>query len=144
LSQYLYNLQDTIPGDTVAEEWRNLVSQQARALDLMLRSLRTNLDTLQRRSELPAQRKVAQLEALARATATSLTTLAQQLIGVEQKLAGISRQGADKKALPREQAVLVPTLEQVINVLHANLIAARYALTSMFQESNSGQTQTSE
>jgi chromosome segregation ATPase len=144
LSQYLYNLQDTIPGDTVTEEWRNLVSQQARALDLMLRSLRTNLDALQGRAEPPAQRKVAQLEALARATTTSLATLAQQLIGVEQKLAGITRQGAEKKALPPEQEVLVPTLEQVVNVLHANIIAARSALTSMLQECNSGQTQASE
>jgi hypothetical protein len=140
----LYNLQDTISGDTIAEEWRNLVTQQARALDLMLRSLQTNLAALQGRAELPAQHKVAQLEALARATTASLTMLARQLIAVEQQLASLTAQGATQKALPPEQAVLGHTLEQVVNVLHANLIAARQALMSMFQAVNHGRTQASE
>lgn len=144
LSQHVYHLQDTIPGDAIAEKWQNLVAQQARVLDLMLRSLRTNLDTLRSRTDLSTQSKIAQLEALASATTQGLANLAQQLVGIEQKLAAITKHHVTLQALPPEQGALVYTLEQVISILHANLTAARHALLHMFQASNTGGKSVSE
>jgi hypothetical protein len=144
LSHYQYPLQDTLPGDTIAEEWRHLVTEQARALDLMLRSLRINLDTVRSRTELATPQKVAQLEALAGTASKGLTALAQQLVVVEQKLARLVGHDPDANRLPPEQAALVQTLEQVINILHANLIAARQALLSMFQEPHGSDTPAAE
>lgn len=141
VSQHPYHLQETIPGSVVAKEWNNLVTQQARALDLMLRSIRANLDALQQHAELPAQHKVAQLKVLAHATTKSLATLAQQLVSVEQKLASLTGPGSEQKALRPEQVVLVGTLEQVVSVLHANLSAARQALMNMFQETRTEEAQ---
>jgi hypothetical protein len=141
VSQHPYHLQETIPGNVVAQEWNNLVTQQARALDLMLRSIRGNLDALQQHAALPAQHKVAQLKVLAHATTKSLATLAQQLVSVEQKLASLTGSGSGQRALLPEQVVLVGTLEQVVNVLHANLIAARQALMNMFQETRAEEAQ---
>jgi hypothetical protein len=138
LSQYLYNLQDTIPGHAVAAEWQNLVAQQAHALDVMLRSLHTNLNTLRGQPELPAQRKMAQLQTLVQATGKGLGTLAHKLVGVEQQLAQIMRPGTAPKELPQEHVALVQTLEQVISALHANLTTARQALLSMVEDSMSG------
>jgi len=138
LSQYLYNLQDTIPGNAIAEEWQSLVAQQAHALDLMLRSLRLNLDTLRGRSEVPAQGKIAQLEMLIQATVKGLGALAHKLVSVEQQLAQVIQQSTAPQGLPQEHVTLVQTLEQVISALHANLTIARQALLAMIEDSTSG------
>lgn len=138
MSQYIYQLQDTLSGDVVAEEWQNLVAQQARALDTMLHSLRTNLITLRRRTELPEQHKVRQFETLIRTTVTGLAALAQQLVKVEQHLDRLTHQTTQPQGLPPEHLRLVHTLEQVVSVLHANLTIARQALLAMVQESADG------
>jgi hypothetical protein len=106
--------------------------------------LHTTLNALRSRTELPAQRQVAQLEALACTTTKGLANLAQQLVSVEQKLSTIASQHVASHTLPPAQAALAQTLEQVVSILHGNLTAARHALMAMFQEFNNDREQASD
>ena len=129
-----FNLQVTVPGEPVADEWRDLVAQQAGMLNLMLDNFRVGLNALQDRTDLTTEYKVAKIQTLARETDEGLAGLAQSMVAVEQQLAKITERLGPLDSLPPERAAQVRALDQVVTTLHANLLMSRQTLITMLDE----------
>jgi hypothetical protein len=81
-----------------------------------------------RRQQAPA----AQLQALAAEAERTLTAQAQGHVGLERELEELRALVMDFSTRPSALAARVRTLESAIEVLHANLAAARQYLATLF------------
>ena len=125
-----FGLQAAVPGVDVDPEWRALVSQQACTLAGMLQRLQIAVAEVQQRPD-ARRHATARVQALAADAERLLTAQAQQHVSLERELVQLRTMVTDLSDVSSEAAQRVRRLERVIEVLHANLAAARRYLATV-------------
>ena len=122
VSPTAFGLQDDLSDAAMSDEWRSLIGDQARTLAAVLHRLCT--DAL--------RNNVAHLQALVTDAEQLLTAYAEQYIDLERELTQLRAKGSDLMLAPVATQRL-RTIERAIEVLHANLTAARHSLQDIRQ-----------
>ena len=128
-----FGLQAEVLDVDLDPEWRALVSQQAHTLAGMLQRLQHAVAGVPQRTDARRQ-ATARVHALAADAERLLTAQAQQHVSLERELVQLRAMVTDLSPAPAEAAQRVRRLERVIEVLHANLAAARRTLATLTHE----------
>ena len=125
-----FGLQAEVPDVDLDPEWCALVSQQACTLAGMLQGLQHAVARVPQRTD-ARRHATARVQALAADAERLLTAQAQQHVRLERELAPLRAMVTDLSDVSSEAAQRVRRLERVIEVLHANLAAARRYLATV-------------
>jgi hypothetical protein len=125
-----FGLQYTIPGTVLPTEWQTLLSEQARALDIILTRL---AETVTRATTQPnrAPALAARLYTLLTEAEQLLVAMARQNIGFEHETAHVQASQAAAVSPAPETTTRLQAIDHVNTALHANLTAARQYLTDL-------------
>jgi hypothetical protein len=117
-----FELQDDLPGYALDDEWRMMLAEQARLLEVILTRI---AETVASVAAAPQQEHLRRLSTLLEKTDVFLTTLAEHNLTVEQGHAVFQTTGTSPGMLPLETARRLQSVEAVNATLHANLTSAR-------------------
>jgi hypothetical protein len=130
MSQSAFGLQHDVPGEGISPAWRTTVPNQARTLEGVLRRFRDEAVRFRLRTGDP-RRQAAVFQELVAETEQFFTQEARQNIEMEQDIAAFKREFSDCLESPSGAARHLRAMEQVNEVLHANLAMARRVLEDM-------------
>ena len=123
-----FGLQTAVPDVDV--EWRALVRQQACTLAGMLQRLQNAVAGVQQRTD-ARRHATARVQALAADAERLLTAQAQQHVCLERELGQLRALVTAMSVRPSAMTERVRRLEQVLEVVHANLTTARQYLATV-------------
>ena len=125
-----FGLQVEVPDVDVDPEWRALVRQQACTLAGMLQRIQTAVAGVPDRTD-ARRHATARVQALAADAERLLTAQAQQQVSLERELVQLRALVTAMSVRPSALTERVLRLEQVLEVVHANLTTARQYLATL-------------
>lgn len=132
MTQSAYGLQYDVLGDEVSAEWRTIVAAQARTLEGVLHQAQAAVARVRRRTDSP-QHTAERFQTLVADTGRFLADQARQNVTLEQDIAQLRALFSDLTNIPQEAAQRLCVMEQVNEVLHANLAATRRFLATLVE-----------
>jgi chromosome segregation ATPase len=128
-----FGLSADVPEAALDPEWRALVRQQARTLAGTLQRFQTAVAGVPHRPD-ASRHATARVQALAADAERLLTAQAQQQVSLERELAQLRALVTALSARPAAMTERVRRLEQVLEVVHANLTTARQYLATLLSQ----------
>jgi len=124
MHQIQFGLQHTVQGERISDEWHDIVAEQARLLEQILKQLHETVAELQHGPD-PYERQRTRLNYVFEETARLLASRAQHHACLENQIATIRGSFRPANRIPPGAENRLRMMELVNATMHANLARAR-------------------